>query len=81
MSRGPTGVKGRPIRAGMGLDRSAWPIPVSVQPRFLSVKMMQPWIRGGAAIRREREPFAREANHKLERKERREIICEEDRSC
>ena len=28
----------------------------------------------------EREPFAREAVHKLERKERREIIREKDRS-
>jgi hypothetical protein len=33
----------------------------------------------GAAIRRG-EPFSREVVHKLERKERREIIREEDRS-
>jgi hypothetical protein len=43
------------------------------------MKMMQPYVRGGTAICREREPFAREAVHKLERKDKREIIHEKDR--
>jgi hypothetical protein len=40
---------------------------------FLSLKKMQPQSRGG-------EPFTRQVVHKLERKEKREIIREEDRS-
>jgi hypothetical protein len=46
---------------------------------FLRVKILQPYVRGGTAIHREREPFAREAVHKLEREKRREIIREKDR--
>jgi hypothetical protein len=60
---GPTGAKGRPNRAEMGLDRSAQagppsPLLVSVRPPFLALEgssTLKPWMRRHSE---EGEPFA-----------------------
>jgi hypothetical protein len=76
---GPTGAKGWPNRAGMGLGRSAqagWPGPLrgSVRPpRFLHPKDLQPFVPRGAAICKTEIHSHWEAIYKLER-ERREIL-------
>jgi hypothetical protein len=63
ITRGPTGAKGRPSRAGMGLGRSAQagrpdPLRVSVRPPFLALEgssTLSPWRHCHS---QNREPFA-----------------------
>jgi hypothetical protein len=62
-----------PGRDGPGLvgpSRPAWPTPgVGSAHLFLACEDTSTLRRGGAAIRRDREPFARKVVHKLEREE------------
>jgi hypothetical protein len=63
--------------------RPTLPIPVSVRPPFLKREddaNLSMCRRRHSQREREREPLTREAIHKLVRKERREIIHEEDHS-
>jgi hypothetical protein len=68
---GPTGAKGWPNRAGMGLGRSAQagqlgPLQGRSTLLFLHPKILQPKVRGGATIRKTDSHSHREAIHKLE---------------
>jgi hypothetical protein len=83
MARGPMCAKGRPNRAEMGLGRSAQagrtgPFRRRFGPPFLEREDDATLTPCGRRHSQRREPFAREAIHKLERKDRREIIHEED---
>jgi hypothetical protein len=67
---GPTGVKGRPNRVEMGLDglahsRGRFAVPFSCTRRSFNPKLLE-----APPFAREREPFAWEAIHKLERRVR-----------
>jgi hypothetical protein len=67
---GPTGAKGRPSRAGMGLGRPAWPTSrIGSASLFLHPKDLQPNVWGGATIRIGERHSHWEAIHKLEREE------------
>jgi hypothetical protein len=83
---GPTRAKGRPNRARIGLGRSAQsgqPGPPHGQfgPLFLEREVpstLRTWRH--CHSQRERELFTREADHKLDREKRREIVREKDHS-
>jgi hypothetical protein len=82
MERGPTCAKGRPNRAKMGLGWSAQtgrpgPSRRRFGPPFLEREDDATLSRCGHR-HSQREPFVREVVHKLERKERREVIREKD---
>jgi hypothetical protein len=79
---GPTGVKGRPSRAGMGLGQLAQaprpgPVPGSVRPPFLAPEgssTLSPWR---CHHSRNREPFAPRGHQQA--RERGGIFSKEDR--
>jgi hypothetical protein len=67
----PTGAKGRPNRAEIGLSRTDRPGPLrgSVRPPFSCTRRsFNPKLLEAPPFARERESFAREAIHKLERR-------------
>jgi hypothetical protein len=64
----------------LGLVGEVFEVKTQVDRDLTTVSRVDQQLGLNKNLRRHRGPFAREAIHKIERKERREIICEEDRS-